>query len=66
MQPLWNSKQVAKLLNLSVPFVYRAAETGRLPAIRIPYQGKTGKVKYITRFDPDEIRRFLQEYRSGK
>ena len=66
MNPLLNPKDVAKLLKLSVPFVYKAAETGRLPAIRIPYEGKTGKVKYITRFEPDEIARFMQDHRTGK
>jgi excisionase family DNA binding protein len=43
-------KQVADRLSISVHTVYKWAESGRLPAV---------KLGYMLRFDPDRIEKFI-------
>ena len=50
-EPLWRVEDVAKFLNLSESWVYKAAADGSLPSIRIGA---------VLSFDPDEIRRFAR------
>jgi excisionase family DNA binding protein len=48
---LWNVNDVARFLKCSPSFIYKAAEAGRLPCLRI------GR---MLRFDPKEIVRFAR------
>lgn len=45
--PLWTAADVARFLNASQSYVYKAAEAGRLPCLRIGA---------MLRFDPARIR----------
>jgi excisionase family DNA binding protein len=45
--PLWTAADVARFLNASQSYVYKAAEAGRLPCLRIGA---------MLRFDPAKIR----------
>lgn len=47
---LLNVKQVSEMLSISVHTVYKWAENGRLPAI---------KLGYTLRFDPERIEKFI-------
>jgi excisionase family DNA binding protein len=52
-QALWDVPQVARRLNVSHDWVYRAAREGRLPAMRLG--------KHVTRFDPILIREIAKK-----
>jgi excisionase family DNA binding protein len=45
-EPLWTAAEVARFLNASPSYVYKAAEAGRLPCVRIGA---------MLRFDPQVI-----------
>jgi excisionase family DNA binding protein len=49
--PLWKVQDVARFLSMSISWVYKEAEAGRLPCVRIGA---------ALRFRPDEIRAFLE------
>lgn len=53
---LWTVHDVARLLNASVSWVYKAAEKGQLPCIRIGA---------MLRFEPAAIRAWLAARRGG-
>jgi excisionase family DNA binding protein len=48
---LWTSADVASYLKASLSFVYKVAETGRLPCLR---------VGSMLRFDPEVVRAFAR------
>jgi len=63
---LVDAKDVQRMLKVSLPLVYKLAEQGRLPCIRIPCPGK-GKVKprTLVRFKVEDVYGFIeQHYRS--
>lgn len=53
-EPLWKVQDVARFLSLSTSWVYKEAEAGRLPCVRIGA---------ALRFRPEEIRTFLERQR---
>jgi excisionase family DNA binding protein len=55
-EALWTAEDVASYLRASKSFVYKAAEDGRLPCLRIGS---------MMRFDPTTIRAFAQGRPSG-
>ena len=55
-EPLWTVAEVAQALSMSRSWVYKAAEGGALPCVRIGA---------ALRFVPSEIRRFLEGLRTG-
>ena len=57
-EPLITPDELARRLNVSRVWVYRLANDGRLPSIRVGDK--------ILRFDPGEIRSWLEEHRSRK
>ncbi len=54
------AKDVKKLLKVSLPLVYRMAERGQLPCVRIPCLGK-GNRKSLVRFKLADILSFIEE-----
>lgn len=56
-EPLWKVQDVARFLSMSVSWVYKEAEAGRLPCVRIGA---------ALRFRPDEIRAFLERLRAPR
>jgi predicted DNA-binding transcriptional regulator AlpA len=55
-EPLWKVGDVAQFLSMSVSWVYKEAEAGRLPCVRIGA---------ALRFSPDVIRRYLANLQVG-
>lgn len=51
IEPLWTVKEVATYLRASTSWVYKAAERGTLPCVRLGA---------MLRFRPAEIRRFVE------
>ncbi|MCG2778983.1 MAG: helix-turn-helix domain-containing protein [Desulfobacterales bacterium] len=66
MDNLLTAKQTAKLLNVSVPLIYRMADRGQLPCIcwDCPGEGKK-RVRNTVRFDLAEIMDFIDKHRKG-
>jgi excisionase family DNA binding protein len=56
-EPYWKVGDVAALINMSKSFVYKEAEAGRLPCVRIGS---------ALRFKPDEIRAYLERQRASR
>ena len=64
---LLNPKDVARLLKVSLPLVYKMADRGQLPCVRWPCPGLGEKKKTMVRFEMEAIRQFIEEHRtSGK
>ena len=53
-KPLWKVQDVARFLSMSTSWVYKEAEAGRLPCVRIGA---------ALRFQSDEIRTYLESQR---
>lgn len=53
-EPLWNVAQVATFLGMSRHWVYKAAERGALPSVRLGLGRNAGSL----RFRPESIRAF--------
>ena len=63
MDDLLDARQVKRILNISLPWIYKAADQGLIPCVRIPCPGK-GKIKprSIVRFRKEDIFNFLEEH----
>jgi excisionase family DNA binding protein len=55
-EPLWTVQDVARFISMSTSWVYKEAEAGRLPCIRLGA---------ALRFYPEEIRQFLDRLRGA-
>ena len=64
MEALLTARQTAKLLNVSVPLIYKMADRGQLPCICWPCPGHGEKrARNTVRFDLDEIKAFIEKHR---
>jgi hypothetical protein len=59
-EPLLNTQDVRKILRCSMSLVYRMAEDGRLPCVKIPCPGK-GKQKHLIRFKKEDVINFIEK-----
>ena len=65
-ETLLRPAQVAKILQCSVPWVYKASEGGLLPSVRIPCPGKGQKQrKTMVRFQVADVMAFINSHRKG-
>jgi hypothetical protein len=66
MDALLDAKDVKCILRCSLPLVYKLADQGRLPAVRIPCPG-VGKERQraMVRFKAEDVQRFIEEHYSG-
>jgi hypothetical protein len=61
--PLIDAKDVKRMLKVSLPLVYKLADQGRLPCIRIPCLGKgTKKPRTIVRFKLQDVLTFVERH----
>jgi excisionase family DNA binding protein len=58
-EDLLNAKQVAKILNISLPFVYKLAATGQLPPVKF---GADDSCKAV-RFEYDDLVQFIKDHK---
>ena len=56
-EPLWTVRDVAKVLSMSISWVYKSAESGELPCLRIGS---------ALRFVPGEIQKYVERLRGGR
>jgi hypothetical protein len=63
IEPLLDAKEVKRLLRCSLPLVYKMAERGQIPCIRIPCPGDgLQKSKSILRFKKNDVLAFINKY----
>jgi len=60
---LLNAKDVARLLKVSLPLVYKMADRGQLPCVRWECPGVGEKRKTTVRFELDAVRLFIEHQR---
>ena len=62
---LLDAKEVKRILKVSLPFVYKLAERGQLPCVRIPCMGDGDRARTVVRFKLSDVQAFIeQHYRS--
>jgi len=60
---LLNAKDVKRMLRVSLPLVYKLAEAGRLPCVRIPCPGQgKKKPRTIVRFKLEDVHGFIENH----
>ncbi len=66
-EELLNALDAKRILKVSLPYIYKLAEEGRLPCVRIPCPGKgKKKMRTVVRFKLEDIKRFIADhYRGG-
>ena len=63
IDPLLDAKEVKRLLKCSLPWVYKAADQGLLPCVRIPCPGKGNKKpKTMVRFKREDVLDFIEKF----
>lgn len=63
IEPLLDAKEVKKLLRCSLPWVYKAADKGLLPCVRIPCPGKgEERQRHLVRFKRNDVFDFIEKY----
>jgi predicted site-specific integrase-resolvase len=66
---LLTPRETRQILNVSLSLVYRWAEIGRLPCVRIPCPQGEGSTreKSLVRFKPEDVWAFVERhYRRGE
>ena len=63
MTELLTAQDLKRLLKVSLPWVYKLADTGRIPSVRIPCPGN-GKLKtrYLVRFREADVQAFIDSH----
>ena len=63
IEPLLDAKEVKKLLRCSLPWIYKAADKGLLPCVRIPCPGVgRQKERTMVRFKKEDVFNFIQNH----
>lgn len=60
-EPLLDAKEVKKILRCSLPLIYKMADRGQIPSVRIPCPGDK-KPKRLLRFIKSDVLRFIEKY----
>ena len=61
---LMRAKETAKILSVSVGYVYRLEAAGKLPSVRWRCLDAKGKKQTVIRFEPEQIRLFIEAHRA--
>ena len=59
---LLNPRDVQKILKCSLPLIYKLAEQGRIPHIRIPCPGDGERKKSLVRFKKEDVLAFIDRF----
>jgi excisionase family DNA binding protein len=59
---LLDAKEVKRILKVSLPFVYKLAERGQLPCVRIPCMGDGERVRTVVRFKLADVQAFIEQH----
>ena len=62
-EALLDAKEVKKLLKCSLPWIYKAADRGLIPCVRIPCPGEgKEKARNIIRFKRGDVFNFIENH----
>jgi excisionase family DNA binding protein len=59
---LLDAKEVKRILKVSLPFVYKLAERGQLPCVRIPCMGEGDRARTVVRFKLADVQAFIEQH----
>jgi excisionase family DNA binding protein len=59
---LLDAKEVRRILKISLPFVYKLAERGQLPCVRIPCMGDGERARTVVRFKLSDVQAFIEQH----
>ena len=59
---LLDAKEVKRILKVSLPFVYKLAERGQLPCVRIPCMGDGDRGRTVVRFKLADVQAFIEQH----
>jgi excisionase family DNA binding protein len=59
---LLDAKEVKRILKVSLPFVYKLAERGQLPCVRIPCMGEGDRARSVVRFKLSDVQAFIEQH----
>jgi excisionase family DNA binding protein len=59
---LLDAKEVKRILRVSLPFVYKLAERGQLPCVRIPCMGEGDRARTVVRFKLADVQAFIEQH----
>jgi excisionase family DNA binding protein len=59
---LLDAKEVKRILKVSLPFVYKLAERGQLPCVRIPCMGDGERARTVVRFKLADVQAFVEQH----
>ena len=59
---LLDAKEVKRILKVSLPFVYKLAERGQLPCVRIPCMGGGKRARTVIRFKLADVQSFIEQH----
>ena len=62
---LLNAKDVARLLKVSLPLIYKMADRGQLACVRWDCPGQGGRKKTTVRFELEALRDFIEKHRQN-
>jgi hypothetical protein len=63
MELLLDAKEVKKILRCSLPLVYKLADRGQIPCIRIPCPGiGTERTRTMVRFKKADVLSFIEKH----
>ena len=63
IEPLLDAKEVKKLLRCSLPWIYKAADRGLIPCVRIPCPGAgRQKERNMVRFKKEDVFHFIEKH----
>jgi excisionase family DNA binding protein len=62
---LLTAKDVQRVLKVSLPYVYKLAERGQIPCVRIPCLGDSEQARSVVRFRLADVQAFIERYYQG-
>jgi len=64
IEPLCDAQEVRRLLRCSLPYVYKLADSGKLPCLRLPCLGEKQR-KTLVRFKRKDVFDFIEANYQG-
>jgi hypothetical protein len=63
LEQLLDAADLRRILKCSLPYVYKLAERGQIPCVRVPCPGRGGEIRRtVVRFRPSDVGAFIQKH----
>ena len=60
--PLLDAKDFKRLMRCSLVYVYKIAERGQIPCVRVPCPGLGTRKKELLRFKLEDVKQFIEDH----